>query len=176
VGRLVLEYYLVLRSLLKAKPHLRRCRTRCRHCGIFFLTHPRNRGRRDLGCPFGCKDAHRRRRSIERSTAYNRSRAGKLKKKVQNGKRRSQGPGKPAPGHEREEDAGLVEVGRLEVPRVEFDGGVVDYLLVVTSLIEGRPVSREEVLEMLRRAVRQHSFARERRIDYLVRRLKEEPP
>ena len=176
MGQLVLEYYLVLRLLLRAQPNLRRCRTRCRHCGIFFLTHPRNRARSDLGCPFGCKDAHRRRRSIERSTAYNRSSAGKLKKKLQNGKRRSQGPEKPAPGHDGEEDAALVEVGLIEVPDIEFDAGVVDYLRVVTSLIEGRPVSREEVVGMLRPAVRQHSLARERRIDYVVRRLKEEPP
>ena len=59
VAALVLEYYVLLRSVLRAKPHLRACLTRCRHCRIFFLTHPRNAGRHDLRCPFGCRQAHR---------------------------------------------------------------------------------------------------------------------
>jgi hypothetical protein len=46
----------------------------------------------------------------------------------------------------------------------------------VTSLIEGRGMSRDEVLEMLRRVMRQHSLVRERRIDYVVRFLKENSP
>src|SRR5438093_10096437 len=52
VVSLVKQYYVVLRSVRRARAELRRCVTRCRHCGIFFLTHPRNAGRRDLGCPF----------------------------------------------------------------------------------------------------------------------------
>ena len=43
---------MVLRSLLRQKAHLRPCLCRCRHCRIFFLTHPRNARRRDLACPF----------------------------------------------------------------------------------------------------------------------------
>ncbi|MGH9389133.1 MAG: hypothetical protein ACRD1Z_05905, partial [Vicinamibacteria bacterium] len=166
---LVLEYYVVLRSLLKAKPHLRPYRKRCRHCRIFFLTHPRNRGRKDLGCPFGCRDAHRRKHSTERSRAYNRSPAGKLKKKLRNRKRKVQL--NPAP----DEQPGQ-ETARAELQGSEFDPGVVQYVRVVVSLIEGRRVSRDEILEMLRRAMRQRSFARERRIDYVVRTLKEKPP
>jgi hypothetical protein len=57
-----------------------------------------------------------------------------------------------------------------------FTEGIVDYVRMVTSLIEGRPVSREEILQMLKRVVRQHSLARERRIDYILRTLKEKPP
>jgi len=45
----------------------------------------------------------------------------------------------------------------------------------VISLLEGRPVHRVEILEMLARTRRQHSFAREKRIDYVLRRLMEEP-
>lgn len=168
---LVLECYVLLRSLLRAKPHLRRCLTRCRHCRIFFLTDPRNRGRADLGCPFGCKKGHRRRRSTERSTAYNRSPAGKLKKKVLNGKRTGRRPAKPAADEEP-----LEEAARAELDRVQFDTAVVGYLRVVVSLIEDRRVSRDEILSMLRQAMRQRSLARERRIDYVVRALKEKPP
>lgn len=53
---------------------------------------------------------------------------------------------------------------------------MLEYLRVAVGLVEGRRVSREEIVEMLRRAMRQRSFARERRIDYVVRTLKEEPP
>lgn len=53
---------------------------------------------------------------------------------------------------------------------------MLEYLRVAVGLIEGRRVSREEIVEMLRRAMRQRSLARERRLDYVVRTLKEEPP
>ena len=169
--RLVFEYYFVLRSVLKAKPHLRPCLKRCRDCRIFFLTDPRNRGRRDLGCPFGCKHAHRRKRSSERSRAYNRSPAGKLKKKLHNGKRGGRCRVEPDSG----ESPGK-ETPRAELEAIEPDVEIVEYVRVVVSLVESRRVGREEILEMLRRAMRQRSFARERRIDYVVRTLKEDPP
>jgi len=137
------------------------------HCRIFFLSDPRNRGRQDLGCPFGCRSAHRRKRSTERSTAYNRSPAGKLKRKLRQEKRSGRSP--PSPG-----DGGQPEEAPLE--GLELQAGVVEYVRVVTSLVEGRGVSLEEVLEMLRRSVRQRSLARERRIDYALRTLKEKPP
>ncbi|MFB3902905.1 MAG: hypothetical protein ACE15E_05580 [Acidobacteriota bacterium] len=53
---------------------------------------------------------------------------------------------------------------------------MVRYLETVVSLIEGRPVSREEIVEMLNRALRQHSMARRRRVDYVVGRVGEVPP
>ena len=70
VGGLVLDYYFILRSVLRTKPHLRHYVTRCRHCRIFFISDPRNAGRTDLGCPFGCSAAHRRESSTRRSVAY----------------------------------------------------------------------------------------------------------
>jgi hypothetical protein len=47
---------------------------------------------------------------------------------------------------------------------------------MLTSLIEGREVSLEEVVEMLLRAMRQHSIPRKRQIDQTVDRLNEHPP
>ena len=76
----MLEYYWLLRSVLRAKPDLRACRTRCRHCGIFFLTDPWNAGRHNLRCPFGCREAHRKEQSAQRSAAYYRDPNGKRKK------------------------------------------------------------------------------------------------
>ena len=166
----MLQCYFVLRSVLRAKPCLRRCQTRCRHCRIFFLTHPRNAGRSDLGCPFGCSDEHRKRHSNERSTDYYRTPEGKLKKKAQNEKR-----GKV----EAEADLGgrPPEARReLVLPECKFDMRMVGYVRMVTSLIEGRRVRVVEILEMLARAVRQHSMVRRRRIDYVLQHLNEHAP
>ncbi|MGA8620815.1 MAG: hypothetical protein WB660_20105 [Candidatus Sulfotelmatobacter sp.] len=56
---------------------------------------------------------------------------------------------------------------------MSFDSGIVRYVQMVTSLIEGRGVSEAEILRMLVRAVRQHSMARRRRRDYVLSCWKE---
>jgi len=159
---LVLAYYALLRSVLRAQPALRQCRTRCRHCGIFFLTHPRNAGREDLRCPFGCRAAHGRRQSDLRSSAYYQDLAGKEKKRALNARRRKTPP-RPLPP--------------TPVPEpLPCPAPLLQYLRMVTSLVEGRPVSLAEVLAMLRRAVRQHRMVRTRRIDQIIAQLNEHPP
>lgn len=164
VRGLVLQYYVVVRSVLRAKPCLRRCLTRCRECRIFFLAHPRNSGRRDLRCPFGCQQAQRKRRSTERSVEYYRTAEGKFKKKIQNDKR-DRGEAKA--------DCADSQSGQNVV---RFDRYMVRHVRIVTSLIEGRRVSLSEILEMLARAVRQHSMVGRRRIHYVVQYLKEHAP
>jgi hypothetical protein len=164
VRALVLAYYAVLRSVLRTQPELRRCRTRCRHCGIFFLTHPRNAGRRDLRCPFGCREAYRKRQSNRRSLEYYREAAGQQKKRALNAKRR-QTPMRSAPAPP--------PVGELPPA---WPRPMLGYLRMVTSLLEGRPVPLAEVVAMLRRALRQHRMARTRRIDQTVAWLHEAPP
>jgi hypothetical protein len=165
---LVLQYYFVLRSVLRAKPCLRQCLTRCRHCRIFFLTHPSNSGRRDLGCPFGCRDEHRKRHSRKRSTEYYRTAEGKFKKRMQNSKRTKVAAKESLPGQG--------QVAALEPCETSFNVHMVDYLRMAISLIEGRPVSAAEILEMLSRAMRQHSLVRGRRMDYVLRHLNERAP
>lgn len=153
------EYYFLLRSVLRTKPLLRRCLTRCRHCRIFFLTHPRNAGRKDLGCPFGCKEAHCKRQSTQRSVDYYRGYAGKIKKSIQNSKRKAAGASaKPETGH------------------APWHAPMVEHVRMVASLIEGRRVSVEEILAMLARVLRQHRMVRKRRIDHVVGWLNENPP
>lgn len=164
VVALILAYYVLLRSILRSQPELRRCRTHCRHCGIFFLTHPRNAGRSDLGCPFGCREAHRRRQSSQRSTAYYQDGPGKQKKRQQNAKRRKpHRPTAPPPAPPPE--------AALPWPRP-----IVEYVCMVTSLLEGRAVRLAEVVEMLRRVMRQHRMVRTRRIDQIIAQLHEHPP
>jgi hypothetical protein len=159
VAGLVLEYYLLVRSILKARPHLRKCLTRCRHCRIFFVCDPRNAGRHDLWCPFGCREAHRKGRSTQRSVAYYQDAPGKMKKAIQNAKRRKGAP--------------LVPAAPAALPCPE---PVFEHVRTVVSLIEGRRVGRQEILEMLARIVRQHSMVRRRRIDQAVDWLKTNPP
>lgn len=156
---MVLSYYLVLRSLLRIKPWLRKCLARCRHCGIFFLADARNAGRRDLGCPFGCGRAHRRKQSTRRSVAYYREPEGKIKKQALNARRR-ESPRSPTPP-------------RPAPPEL---GPFYQYLCVMVGLIEGRPVGLGEVIQMLERTARQHRMVRTRRIDQSVAQLHERPP
>lgn len=168
-------YYFVLRSVLRAKSHLRRCLTRCRHCGIFFITDPRNVKRRDLGCPFGCREAHRKRCSTERSVEYYRTREGKFKKSLQNGKRTQAEPAAQSDERpEQEEKPSEKEMGKLDGSG--FDAHMVSYLCMVTTLIEGRRVRCDEIVEMLARILRQHSMARRKRRDYIVWYLNKRAP
>jgi len=169
VRALMGQYYVVLRSVLRTRPDLRGCVTRCRHCRIFFLTHPRNAGRRDLGCPFGCKEAHRKRRSTQRSVEYYGTKEGKTKKKIQNGKR-SQGEARADHNHQ------AIRGRQLERDGVRLDAAMVGYVRMVTSLIEQRRVSEDEIVEMLVRAMRQHSIARRRRMDYVLAYLRKNAP
>jgi hypothetical protein len=161
VAPVVLAYYVELRSVLRHKPWLRKCQARCRHCGIFFLTDPRNAGRKDLGCPFGCGWEHRRRESTRRSVAYYREPEGKVKKQALNGQRRSRGrKATPAP----------IDPGSPSLR------AIVGYLCVLVGLIEGRRVQRWEVIEMLERTWRQHRMVRTRRLDQSVAWFNERPP
>jgi hypothetical protein len=169
VAALVLEYYVLLRSVLHAKPHLRACLTRCGHCRIFFLTHPRNAGRQDLRCPFGCRQAHRKRAAAQRSAAYYGDAAGKKRKSKIN-QRRPRKYRAPEPPSDRP------RAGRPKWRRPRWNPLMVEHVRMVCSLIEGRRLSRQAVLRMLARNLRQHSICRRRKIDQTVAWLNEAPP
>ena len=53
---------------------------------------------------------------------------------------------------------------------------IVEHVRMVVSLIEGRRVSRRQVLEMLARVLRQHTMCRSRQIDQTVAWLNKHPP
>lgn len=53
---------------------------------------------------------------------------------------------------------------------------IIEHVRMVTSLIEGRFVSIDEIREMLKKISRQHSLTRRRRVDYLVQQLNKDPP
>lgn len=146
------------------------------HCGIRFLTHPRNANRRDLRCPFGCRQHHRREEAKKRSAAYRRTHEGKRGKKLLNA-HRQQGagsavrPSEPdldphpegAPPGEPTADA-LQGTAVLRLEGVVLNEASVansrmlPYVRMVVGLIEGIAFTCREVVELLRLAMRQHSI------------------
>lgn len=159
----------------------------CAHCGIRFLTHPRNAGRRNLRCPFGCREHHRRQGSRQRSIAYYQTAAGKRKKQDQNRRRRrsslsppvaESAPRTPPPGQEPPTDARA----ELRLDGVLLDESsltnspVVPYLRMMVSLIEGVRFGVDELRGLLRQALRQHSIASRKRSDYVLGFLRQHPP
>lgn len=159
---LVLTYYVLLRSVLRLHGRLRRCLKRCWHCRIFFLTDPRNAGRLHLGCPFGCRDTHRRRESNRRSADYYRDEKGKEKKSRLNARRYQ----------------GTVVFGppMAPAPALPWPRRLLLYVRLLVRLIEVRCVSLAEVVAMLARTERQHRMVRTSRLDQIIAWLHEGPP
>ena len=185
------HYELALDSVLEAHPDLQPCVTHCAHCGIRFLTHPRNAGRRNLGCPFGCREQHRRQHSCRRSTAYYQTAAGKGKKQDHTRRRRPSSTDSRSVALESRREAPPAPDRPTDLapsrPELRLDGVVVDeatltnspvlpYLRMMVSLIEGVLVGIKELLVLLRQALRQHSIASRRRTDYVLRFLWQHPP
>lgn len=177
VREIVLHYYYVLRSVLRANSHLKGCLSRCRHCRIFFITHPRNAGREDLGCPFGCRQTHRKVSSKKRSAEYYCSKEGKEKKKEHN-RRRSIQPtcGRGSKELVSEEPCG--QGGKIikDKENIIQDKVTLSYIQMVVSFIEGRLVRLGEILQMLSEIVRQHSIGKLRRFVYAFTYPSQKPP
>ena len=161
----------MLRLAILGRPDLRRCLKRCDHCDIFFLTDPRNVARDDLRCPFGCRQEYRKRGSSRRSTAYYRTDVGKTKKKALNDRRR-----KATSGSQPASETVVPEVPGDCVTGDRFDPDIVSHLQAVISLIEGRRITREEILWLLNRVMRQPRMASVRKVPYGVLRWNRKPP
>jgi len=123
-----------------------------------------------MRCPYGCREAHRKQYSTQRSVEYYRTDAGKGKKKTQNGKRRRQ---ERNPNSEKES---AENISRPEANKGEWNAQMVEHVRVVTSLIEGRRVNLDEILKMLSRILRQPTHTRRRRMDYIVGHLNKASP
>lgn len=193
---LVRQYQSALDSVLESHPELRGCAVACVHCGIRFLTHPRNAGRENLRCPFGCRRRHRQQCSSQRSTAYYRTASGKRKKNRLNGRRSRRFPtatgaecGQPPHGQVPPAEAAdqplpgdLSSAVELPLEGVVLDESsvvhspVLPYLAMVLSLLEGRPFRRHQVVTLLRQALRQHRIANRSRREYVLRFLHQHPP
>jgi len=206
---------------LRDRPDLASCAAHCRHCGIRFLTHPRNANRCNLHCPFGCREHRRRQQANERSKKHYRTERGFRKKKRLNGKRSTAGEGienglpadavppdtaaadedasspdtssafepawQPTPDLTHPPTQAAAEEAPSEDVSLTLEGFTLDevtlvnssmlpYLAMVASVIEARVISREELLYVLRRSMRQRSFDRLPRREYVLRFLNQHPP
>ncbi len=76
---MVLSHYGIIRSARRAKKNL--CLVRYADCRIFFLAHVGVRGRKDIRCPFGCRQLNQRRQNNKRTAEYHKSSEGKQKRR-----------------------------------------------------------------------------------------------
>jgi len=228
---LVRQYQLTLDAALRDRADLADCAVCCCHCGIRFCTHPRNARRRDLRCPFGCREHHRRQRGNARSRKHGQTDKGRANKKKLNTAARikdgqaaltdialtdialtdtaSSNPASRAPLEQSsqprtdspgadflETTADAATVASLSVDPspamrehlvLQLEGFALDeptlvnsrilpYVRMVASLLEGRTISREELLAALRKRMRQRSIGRAPRREYVLRYLHQHPP
>ena len=175
--------------MLESHPALRAYVSCCAHCGIEFLTDPRNAGRSDLRCPFGCRRHHRRQCACQRSTTYYRTAPGRRKKKRLNGRRGSRPVEHDLPAELVEPPSPAAPQQRIDEaePELQLEGVVLrvarlsrspmlPYVRLLVRLIDGLAVSPRQLVERLRRALRQRSIAFRSRRDYVLVFLHQHPP
>lgn len=138
----MLAYYYIINSILHKKTYLRKYLVRCIQCRIYFFIDPRNLGRKDIRCAFGCRQTHSRKNSVKRSVEYYQNEYGKIKKKMQNDKRKNKSDSK----------------GAGETSEIMIDKTMFKHLQNTMSMVEGRKVGPDEVVAMLKE-MRQHSIA-----------------
>ena len=130
---------------------------------IYFLTHPRNAGRRDLGCPLAavslpeeeynlrCEEYYRSweegKRDIKRATLFRGPHPKLLSIKLTG------------------ENSRLCETTPHTLHH-SIDETTINYLQTMASLIEGRYVCLDEIKRMLNKILRQRSIDRRRKFIY----------
>jgi hypothetical protein len=173
------HYYFILRSVLHDQPYLRHYLTRCIHCHIFFITHPCNANRTDLGCPFGCSEKHRKDESTKRSTAYYQTPEGKEKKKQLNAKARN----KANQTTDEQEEPASQNKNISEEPltpdedkTINPDKKMLHYLQCLFNLIDQQFLSYQQILTLLNRKIRQHHLRKRKEIEYVIDYCCNKPP
>ncbi len=126
--------------------------------------------RKDLACPLGCREAHRKHQSTSRSVAYYRTKEGRRKKRDLN-QRRPAACRRPAPAPPPNAPNAPAQAARAPWPEP-----VVEHVRRVVSWIEHRHIRRAEILQVLAKVLRQQGIGRRRRIDHTVAWLNEHPP
>ncbi len=176
------HYYFILRSVLHDQPHLRHYLTRCTHCHIFFITHPCNASRTDLGCPFGCSEAHRKNESTKRSTVYYQTQEGQEKKKRLNADARNKSD--QTVGEEKEEEPSSSQNKNLREKQVTLDEHkiinpdkkILHYLQCLFNLIDQQFLSYQQILTLLHKKIRQHRLRKRTEIEYVIDYCCSKPP
>lgn len=165
----LLERYLGLVNLIvSSRPILKNSLVQCKRCHIPFITYFCNRGRSDLGCSFGCRDFLRAENSKIRSGAYYRTAKGKAKKKLLNQKRyldtsenmeiHTSHRATTRPSLDQTDSkAHQIIPPRTPKPPQQLAGQLI-YLQGIVSLLEGRRFSLDEIVSLVEKIQRQHSF------------------
>jgi len=135
--------------------------TRCKHCRIWFFTHPRNAGRKDLGCPFGCRQSHRTKSAVKRSIEYYQSPEGKIKKQYLNTRRNGKSTTDEKPVNDGEP---------------ALDQVTLCHIQLTTGLIEGRTVRLAQIIRMIDNILRQLSIDKRKKLPYLGASDHDNPP
>lgn len=117
-----------------------------------------------MGCPFGCRQAHRREGEIKRSREYYQSKAGKIKKSYLNARRKQSRPAEQS--------------AENETPRMDcgVDKTIIFHIQKVTSLIEGRSIGLQDIINLINKLLRQLSFEKRKKIGYVARYHENRPP
>ena len=129
-------YYKKIRNIIKTVNHRYWELTRCADCGIYLITSCSNQGRKDIRCPFGCREKHKKEASNNRSIAYYETEQGQLKKQIQNANRYCH-------------SKGTSEKTEKEKSPSEEKGSFVGYVRFIVSLIEERFISWKEIKNIL---------------------------
>jgi hypothetical protein len=122
----------------------------------------------DLRCPFGCSASHRRQCSTKRSAAYYRTEAGKQKKSQLNRRRYLSCLKADTAVSGQDPDA-----QQTEDPCAK---PILEYVRMVTGLIEGRKITRVEFSWILQQIFRQHRLGHNCRAAYACGQSNKSPP
>jgi len=125
----------------------------CRHCRIPFLTAACNRRRKDLLCPFGCRELHQQRQSEQRSRDYYRSDQGKERKRNLNRNRYL----KSAAVSKKQNQSLLSAKGSLILWRISF----LRYIRFLMGVLQHQSLSLDQtraILDAVVKKGRQHSL------------------
>ena len=114
--------------------------------------------------PFGCRQAHSQEESKRRSLEYYQSSWGREKKKYLNARRSE----KKSSVDSTEASASVDEKSNQQETEILLDKVTVVYIKGVTSLIEGRAVSIDEILAMLHNRMRQRSIDKQKQFIYAI--------
>lgn len=137
VREYISNYYGKIRKIIQAANRRYWELTRCAGCGLYLLTSCSNRGRKDIRCPFGCRECHKKEASKDRSTAYYETDQGIIKRQKQNEKR------------DRRASKRFVNAKKSEPSSEEEKGSFVGHVRFIVSLIDGRFISWQEIKSIL---------------------------
>lgn len=143
VAALYAEYELELERVVVDDPSIIDLIVSCQQCQIRFVTAATNRRRKDLRCPMGCRQQHKKASSQERSKAYRQDEVGRTKKQELNRKRSANGRSPPS------------EQAPSQIIQMK------SYLKFLIEVLYHRKLSESEIenlYQKIQNQLRQHTF------------------